>query len=169
MKCTVAIIILFTSILVSGCSDDDYYNRKSRFSGDIENKQLIEKLKKENIRFKVFDDGNIGYNSKNEEKVKLLTMEVVNTLAGKQVPQYKPEPMVWFAPPYHSQLVARFKEKNVSFSIKTIDDKEHIVWEEKDDDMARAIVDQFVMDLESGKSPSNQAPHTDSLPLAGER
>lgn len=105
----------------------------------------------------VYNDGYVGYNKTDEEKVNQFIMEIVKELAAEQAKSYIPEPRVWFAPPYHSYLTERFKASKISFSIKVIDGKEHIIWEDKDREIADLIVKQFVKDLEDGVLPSNKA------------
>ena len=51
MKLTATIFIVLATLLMTGCDSDDYYNRKTKISGEAEQKQLVERLKKDNVRF----------------------------------------------------------------------------------------------------------------------
>lgn len=144
-------VLTFTPALSAGTEvrDIGIGDNGFQFADTVLQRKFINALKRDGAVFQQREDGMVIYSSENEEKIKRVQKEILETS---------------FTPSTHfedekvqNQLIKQFKTEGIRFSIEVKGGRNWVTWSEQDDSAVKKIHDKVlenaISDIIKGRKP----------------
>ncbi len=123
---------------------DLIFSRGIKYESAEVQKQLTNKLKEENIPFRINDEGFIEYRKKDEDRVKKMADQIHIALSPAPKVEQPPPNTSFSNPETHKLFVTLLQKEGIPYRIDSLDDKgnKYVIWDLSDDEKVLNLIAQ---------------------------
>ncbi len=130
-------------------------------SAEVQN-QLTNKLKEENILFRINNEGFIEYRKKDEDRVKKIADQIHIALSPEPKVEQPPPNTSFSNPETHKLFVTLLQNEGIPFKIDSLDDtgNKYVIWDLSDDEKVLKLIAQVKQKTIGNDIPPSISFHT---------